>query len=175
MIFRVKLKTGEIFALDLSGAQFGYFETVIPWIPYLESRTGHKSENGLVFRTFGNSLRTAQEILSTSKLFETLDVADLVSGHGSLFQMTMKFNVDFSKEAWSACEKFGLTQAKRPLEEMLKLPHMAFEQMRNQLVSYVGQELVGFKAAREKKGGFFKVVAVDPVNNSARVMKDPVS
>ncbi|CZT53010.1 uncharacterized protein RSE6_14441 [Rhynchosporium secalis] len=41
-IIKVKLQNGgEEYALDFSGAQYGYFEPVIPWLKYVESRVAH--------------------------------------------------------------------------------------------------------------------------------------
>jgi len=37
-ILRVTLLSGEIFAVDISGAQYGYYDSVIPWAEYEQRR-----------------------------------------------------------------------------------------------------------------------------------------
>ena len=37
-ILRATLKNGEMFALDIAGAQHGYYESVTPWHQFMDSR-----------------------------------------------------------------------------------------------------------------------------------------
>ena len=51
----VTLSNGEKYALDMTGAQFGYDESVVPWQLYSTSRV----ENVILTKTFGHERRRA--------------------------------------------------------------------------------------------------------------------
>ena len=37
-IIKITMKTGEVYALDMTGAQYGWTECIVPWKTYVESR-----------------------------------------------------------------------------------------------------------------------------------------
>ena len=37
-VLQLKLRSGEVFAVDISGAQFGYYDPVTPWTVYQQNR-----------------------------------------------------------------------------------------------------------------------------------------
>ena len=41
MIIKVVLKNGEMYALDLTGAQFGHFDVISPWQTYVDCQIQH--------------------------------------------------------------------------------------------------------------------------------------
>ena len=144
-IFRVILRTDEIYAFDLSGAQFGYRETVSPWESYLQLRGVRHSEESIRFRPFGYKLN---------------NVHGASNGVG-LFAITMRYNIDFAKAAAFACEEFGSAEGHIPLSEMLKLPPKAYEHQRADLISFIAKALEVFNAEAKKR---FRVTGFDLAN-----------
>ena len=141
-IFRVKLRTDEVYAFDLSGAQFGYRETVSPWESYLQSRGVRDSEESIRFRPFGYKLNSMHD----------------ASKELSLYGAIMKYNIDFARAAASACEKFGSAEGHVPLSEMLKLPQKAYEYQRADLVGFIAKALEVFNEEAKKR---FRITALD--------------
>lgn len=56
VILMVTLKDGEMYAVDVTGAQYGYYDSVYPWDQYLQTRV-QTSGQEVSFRSFG-SLKT---------------------------------------------------------------------------------------------------------------------
>ncbi len=103
-VFRVRLKaTKEYFVIDLSNAQFGFFDTVIPWEKYLSERVAvFKTTDPLGtydwFKWLGRSVETVREFdlktftaLRLEQLFEAwlsenhLTTAQLIAMSGASF------------------------------------------------------------------------------------------
>ena len=143
-ILRITLRTAEQYAFDLSGAQHGYWEPVVPWATYLQSRTIGDAMQGVTFHPLGHHLR----------IFESMP-------NFGLYGVTMRYNVDFAKAAAFACEEFGSAEGHVPLSEMLKLPQKAYEGQRANLVGFIAKALEVFNAEAKKR---FRVTGFDLAN-----------
>ncbi|KAL8633169.1 hypothetical protein Q9189_001069 [Teloschistes chrysophthalmus] len=124
-IFRVVLKTGEMYALDFSGAQYGYHDPVLPWDTYLQSRLGGDPRRIMAFHSFGDMYALKEKIAQNP----------------NLFGITMKANLALSKAATAACEQSAGTKKKLSLVECLKLPQAAFLSERDGLIDRITEEL----------------------------------
>ena len=140
--FRVQLRTDEVYAFDLSGAQFGYRETVSPWESYLQLRGVRDSEESIEFGPFGS----------------TLNALHGASNGLGLFAVTMKCNLWFTNAVSSACEDFGGAEGHVPLSEMVKLPQKAYEHHRTDLLTFSTKALEVFNAEAKKR---FRATAMD--------------
>ena len=133
-ILRIELKTGEIFAVDLSGAQYGYRETVMPWISYLQSRLGTSSEDGVELHPLG----------------KTLEITQVASAGPGLFGIIMRLSYDYAQVVNAAYTEFD---QHCPLEQMFKLPQKEFERKRDQLLSSIAVALKNYNGKGENGGG----------------------
>ncbi|KAL9580315.1 MAG: hypothetical protein Q9212_004568 [Teloschistes hypoglaucus] len=124
-LFRVVLKTGEMYALDFSGAQHGYFDPVLPWDTYLQSRLGGDPRRINAFHSFGNIHALCAKYAQNPELYG----------------ITMKVNLALSRATISACEHFAEAKKKRSLGEYLKLPQAAFLKERDELIDHIIKEL----------------------------------
>lgn len=134
-VFRVVLKTGEMYALDFSGAQYGYQDPVLPWDTYVQSRLGGDPRRIKAFHSFGNMYALNEKIAQTPGLFGT----------------TMKVNLALSKATTSACEHFAGAKKKRSLGDCLKLPQAAFLSERDELIDHITKELRTWHAPDYRK------------------------
>ncbi|CZT08056.1 uncharacterized protein RAG0_13280 [Rhynchosporium agropyri] len=134
-IIKVKLQNGgEEYALDFSGAQDGYFEPVIPWWKYVESRVANfASRQG--FDYFGG-------------LF---DILRSMSGRNNVVEILLTLNVEWSRallhgtKSWEAESKIGICS-------MLKLPFPQFKIKEKLLVDHIASKIVWYhERQREKK------------------------
>ena len=141
-IVRVKLKTGESYALDMTGAQYGYVETVRPWVSYLKSRRGSISEEGLEFRHFGRELNMIRT----------------TSNGSNLWSVVMRSNLDMTKVMNVAYEVFNRHQ---DLQEILKLSQLDFDRRTDQLVTFVSSVLKANNDEGKGQGGRFPVTPYD--------------
>ncbi|KAL8635448.1 MAG: hypothetical protein Q9228_007059 [Teloschistes exilis] len=134
-VFRVVLKTGEMYALDFSGAQYGYHDPVLPWDTYVQSRLGGDPRRIKAFHSFGNMYALNEKIAQTPGLFGT----------------TMKVNLALSKATTSACEHFAGAKKKRSLGDCLKLPQATFLSERDELIDHITKELRTWHAPDYRK------------------------
>ena len=148
-VIRVTVRNGEVFALDFAGAQFGYHEPVLPWQMYLQSRLGHRSENGVTFRPCGYRMNTLPHVS------RTLDPFD------QLFQPVMKYNVELTQVAVVACDLFVAENSS--FSEILKLPQIAFERKRDNLLYWLSESLKRFNAPSKETGSF--LAATEAIRN----------
>lgn len=142
VIFRVRLHSEELYAFDLSGAQYGYRETVVPWARYERTRLSNASNKIITINPSGSYSTTLQAAIQGSSLHDVI----------------MRYNVILSEETFSACGEFVKKEGKQPLREMCKFEQMIFEGKRDRLVTHVSKALVDFNADWKKNGGMFKVV-----------------
>jgi hypothetical protein len=130
ILLRVKLKNGEEYALDLAGAQYGYYEPVTPWVIYETSR---------IAMNYG-----------------TLDNLDMVWGSGKAKLLkrieerkgTATGNVLIINSATSAIMMIATREweAKSNIStgKLLILPQKDFEQKGQELVNYFGKNLQSY-------------------------------
>jgi len=142
----------ESYVLDVSSAQFGYFQPVIPWSVYKETRIRVNEENE--FFKFGfikdYVKRCDKDWLGD---FEEGSTADL-----------------FCKIQWRAAERLLIEtmkwekEQKITVKDMLQLPEKAFEIKRKELVEHIDARLKTFLENRSRKiGGRY-----GSVNNSRK-------
>ena len=56
-VLRVTMKNGEVFALDITGSQFGWCDSILSWPSFFDSRVRTIKE----IRAFGTTARTVKE------------------------------------------------------------------------------------------------------------------
>lgn len=142
VIFRVKLHNEDLYAFDLSGAQYGYLETVVPWAHYERTRLSNATNNIVTIKPFDGFRTSLYACIQGSSLRDVI----------------MRYNVTLSEETFSVCNEFVKKEGNKPLKEMLKLEKVAFEGKRDRLVSYISKALAKFNADGEKNGGRFNVI-----------------
>lgn len=126
-ILKVYLKDGgEIFALDLTGAQYGYHDPITPWSIYLERRCETYVYRG-EFQYFGGTRDRHTEAGKKDDY------------HGKMARMETQACKAFMCVALSWEEETGLT-----VEELLKLPEETFKKRKHEIVELVGWMIQSF-------------------------------
>ena len=117
VVLKVTTKAGNSYALDITGAQYGYYEIVVPWNLYVNSRVEKVKESWPFGEWEGDFL--AEKFLEEG------------SAHGALKELnkhrTLCMNsalVDWQKD-------------NMPLSAILKLPEDAFQLKQSELISFV--------------------------------------
>ncbi|KAI9737478.1 MAG: hypothetical protein M1834_009633 [Cirrosporium novae-zelandiae] len=134
VVLKVLLKNGEEYALDLTGAQYGYFETVIPFNEYKQSRvgTGVIREN----MVFGARKRIYTDVKKTC----------ISNGNDITLLLTYeKFAAAFNQAVrdWQKDNNLELS-------DMLKLPEEGFVEMQEHFLSDVKKRLGEFAVKRDE-------------------------
>lgn len=153
VIFRIKLRNDELYAFDLSGAQYGYRETVVPWAHYEQSRLSNGSN----------------KIIAIEKCGSCLGAVYATSRGTDLYDVVMRYNFILSDKARFACDDFVKKEGNQPLSEMLKLEHVAYEGRRDRLVSYISKALADFNAHQKLKGGLFQAINPETSNSAGAI------
>lgn len=141
VVLRFTLRSGEKYALDLSGAQYGFDETVAPWTPYLEKRVRGNNMSNVEIHPCGHMMG----ILQSHTLGPTL------------LGVLMRYNIDLTKIALSTCQDFLEKEGFPALSELPKLPEKAFKAKSAALAEHVDKALANFN----NQGARFRVHAVD--------------
>jgi hypothetical protein len=136
---KVDLRHGkESYVLDPSGAQFGYFEPVIPWGVYKESTIRvHKYNESFKFGLIKDCIRSGHE-----DWMGDLEVGSTVNL--------------FCNLRWRAAERLFIEtmkwekEPKISIKDMLQLPEMAFDIRRKELVEHVDAHLNAFLENRSR-------------------------
>lgn len=127
-LLRVTLLNGEKYAFDISGAQYGYHESVVPWQQYIDLQV--------------------KEIIGTDTfgMDRTIAVSDELCGQPGYTGPLMSCNKEFMKVFDSTVrdwQKENIT-----LNAMLKLPEDSFRQRRANLMEYIERILIDFRKSR---------------------------
>lgn len=133
-LLRVSLKSGESYAFDLTGAQFGYYETITPWSLYEQSRA---KKGSIAF--------------SPSDLRLTLIIA-ASSNSPTVPGITWRYNKSLANVVKGTGEEFADMKGTEAVCDMLKLAQVAFECKSDQLVYCVAKVLTNFKAELKRQG-----------------------
>lgn len=123
-VVRATLRTSEseVFALDFTGAQFGYDEAMLPMPLYARTRI---DPNGLSGLTVQWPLGTRKAQLEKGQLVPGKDKG--YGGYGRTGFTVHSFFLDGTINTWCKREKITLS-------EMLKLPEDAFRKRQMELV-----------------------------------------
>jgi hypothetical protein len=123
-ILKVELKPdSEPYILDLSGAQYGYINPVIPWSVYKQSRIQDHEENVMLELGYWKDNRE-KEIKDTGDIFLVFEKR----ASDRLLIETMK---------WEKEQKITV-------KDMLQLPERDFEIRKNELVEHIDTNLKAF-------------------------------
>ncbi|KAL8690945.1 MAG: hypothetical protein Q9218_003721 [Villophora microphyllina] len=133
-VFCVTVNGGEMYAIDLSGIQYGWVETVVPWPQYLRSRLDGDPKRVAAIHPFGYSLYNARML---SRGFDD-PLQPLAS--------TMKQNLRYADYLAAGCWGFAEGEGEGPLGDSLKLPQAAFEEKRDKFVFFITEVLKRGKA-----------------------------
>lgn len=118
---KVVLENGETYALDIAGAQFGYFDPVLPWSQYLESQV--KTVKKIV--SYGHS-----RLKGSRKCHKPGAEGQVASAHAFVI-LVMERAID----QW--------VSENMTLQAMLKLPEAGYEQKRSELLDALNIALQG--------------------------------
>ncbi|KAH7386503.1 hypothetical protein BKA64DRAFT_711727 [Cadophora sp. MPI-SDFR-AT-0126] len=133
---KIKLVNGgEEYGLDLSSAQFGYYEPIVPWRQYLQTRISK-----LVSRQQFNYPGGARDRLVAGK--GDTDVEGLVAG----------LNMESSRALVSSTKEWE-SETNMTILKMLKLPHQEFKMMEKQLVDFIADNLEWYLTFLREKAG----------------------
>ncbi len=133
-LLRVTLKSGESYAFDLTGAQFGYYDTITPWSLYEQSRA---KEGSIAFSP--PDLRLNSMIAATSN-------------SPTVFAITTRYSKSVVNVVKGACDGFADMKGTRGGCDMLKLAQVAFDYKSDQLVYCVAKVLRNYKAELTRQG-----------------------
>ncbi|KAK0111680.1 hypothetical protein ONS95_002025 [Cadophora gregata] len=121
---RIKLLNGgEEFALDLSSAQYGYFEPIVPWKTYIHNRISTYITHQQ-FNYFGG---TKYRLLAER-------------GHKDIKGIVASLNAESCQELMSSTKKWEEENG-MSIMKMLKLPLREFKMKENQLVGFMAKNL----------------------------------
>lgn len=132
-VIRVTVKNGDVYVLDMAGAQYGWHEPVIPWPLYNASR-----------------VRDIKDVLpfgGTTQIYRTR-----ATETGGQFQWVVGIMEIFAVEVVVAV--VGWQGHNISLSDLLRLPEHEFQKKRTSLISYVDDNLQRSKAFRESRGDF---------------------
>lgn len=118
-LLRVTLKSGEVYCVDATAAQFGWEETVVPWDQFLSTRCLAIRDTQPFGTAFKNSIRSAKRD-HASMLFGS-------PGHALAVGVLM----------WSKMEGIDFNT-------MLKLPNARFEESRRRMNEVATNEMSRF-------------------------------
>ena len=139
-IIRVTMKTGEKYVIDLTGAQYGWYETIIPWHTYEKNRV--------------QPIREVQRFGYTRKFCE-----ERAAKSGGLAKWNHDADKSFTKALNDIVE--GWQAGNMSLSAMLKLPEAELEKKRTSFLETVKEGMQRFRifmkdiGALDLKGGIF--------------------
>lgn len=132
-IIRVTTMNGETYALDMAGAQYGWYEPVTPWQSYNTSRVREIKD----VVPFGGT-----RVFCKTRADNTGGQHKWVHGIKEGFAKS----VDEAVEWWQ--------RRNIPSSDLLRLPEHEFQKRRGSLIDTVDEFLQLYKAIQESNGGF---------------------
>ena len=128
-IVQLTLKNSDIYAIDITGAQYGYYDPVIPWDLYVASRVESIQEIQALgsIEECRRRMRKAMQVTGRTKTIEE-EIADVFSA---------------AEEAWQV--------ENGSLSEMLKLPEDHFVAKQAELLEFVDGRVRERKARLEAR------------------------
>ncbi|KAJ9666716.1 hypothetical protein H2201_003120 [Coniosporium apollinis] len=114
-IMKVKLKSGEVYAIDITGAQYGFHRAMVPWAEYMS--TIHGAQN----YAFGTARDVIRERLRVRDLESLLERYNEETG--------LVFKTTLTEALWLAG---GLS-----LPRLIRLPEPAFREKQTQILRHV--------------------------------------
>ena len=130
-IFKVEVGCGKIYALDLTGAQFGYYEPLTPWEDYLRKRVKKMGEHDR-HRMYGG-LKAYNKHKGQADHPEMIKIRK-INGLNSLASEKL----DQIAREWKEMKELS------SFREMMELPQEDFRGMKGQLLREVEVELKDF-------------------------------
>lgn len=142
-VLRITLKNGEIYIIDLAGAQYGHYESVVPVDTYFQTRAGSVLER----RIFGHQQRLLKQACGAP------------TWRGAILDCNEQFHrgLNLSIDVW---QKENVS-----LDSMLNLAEKHFLQRQRHLIAFVDEKLREYKEWAEI-GGLFKICKVADVEAS---------
>ena len=137
-ILKLTLKNGEQYALDVTGAQLGWLEAVVPWEVYARTRVRYVVET----LQFGQE----QEIRHGDSIWDS----GLHSHHHRIL-------AKFAKKVYSAADDFQKRQV--TFKNLLDLPEGEYKAKSAVLIDSICRALEAFKAYGMERGLFQVEVA----------------
>ena len=122
-IIQVTLKNSDIYAIDITGAQYDYYDAVIPWDLYIASR-----------------VETIQEVQALGSIKER---QEHINGHSETIEMDVAEIFGAAAKAWPA--------ENGPLSAMLKLRDDHFVSKQAELLDSIDRLVREQKARLEAK------------------------
>ena len=132
-LLQIKLKSGEVYAFDISAAQHGYHDSVIPWDRYLEARV----------KTLEKSQRFGQ---AQSRLFHP-PMHEREGWPGAIRSMNRIWCKNFEKY-------LRKSEARMPLTKILKLPDSSFSAAQEEFLNGVKHFFESFKKSYQGEDRF---------------------
>ena len=132
-IIKVITMNGEVYALDMTGAQYGWTECIVPWKVYVESRVREFKD---VVPFGGTKVRSNMTAKTTGGHFEQ------VHGINVLFAQVVDAAVMF----WQRCNILTT--------DLFRLPEQDFQKKQASLLDAVEEFLQKEKAFQKSQGSF---------------------
>ena len=137
-IIRLDMKNGESYVLDLTGAQYGFPETIVPYAAYMVTRV--KSVDA--YHPLGSTVKI---------LHDELLKADPVLG-----QQIWMYNTRFMDEMNASMHHWQQDPDNPTLSAMLRLPQKEFENKRADFIDHILEDLRWLKERYAMRGGLFQ-------------------
>lgn len=139
-VWKITLKRGGgTFALDLAGAQYGYYQPVTPWSEYMTSRV--QIDATFQEHVLGNAAKGSLQFLDSWPLWIPRPIW-FGAGTRLNYGATQALNAEF--QCWEQRDN-GATR------KVLKMPKTSFDEHERKLVGRVTQALQKFKEDLERK------------------------
>ena len=136
-IVRLDMKNGESYVLDLSGAQYGFPETIVPYAEYMKTRV--------------KSVDAHHPLGSTVKILHD----EFLKADPDLGYRIWSYNERFTNEMCASMEHWQKHIGNVNLSAMLKLSPKAFENKRADLIDHILDDLRWLKERYAMRGGLF--------------------
>ena len=154
VILQVALKHGEIYAVDFSGAQCGFVDTVMPWARYLSS----DMEQQYTSREFGYT-------------FKNIHMGMMMRGAPVLGHQIWTYNTRFAEEMQASMEHWQRHICNLTLSAMLELSQKAFETKRADLIYHILYDLRWLKDRYAMRGGLFQEMPVHLIKSKEEIAR----
>ncbi|KAL8836166.1 MAG: hypothetical protein Q9170_003019 [Blastenia crenularia] len=125
-ILRVTIKNGEAYAIDITGAQFGWTEHIMPWSHYEQHRIHNDSAKPVEIQPFGRCVQIKAE-----KYREWNQVPNLS------FEEAFNTELNASLHQWA--------QKNIALSPLLRLPEKKFNEKRSAMLIHIDHHMQAFK------------------------------
>ena len=132
-IIRITTKSGETYALDMAGAQYGWDEVIIPWELYVNTRV--------------RAIRNVMPFGETKAFCKTR-----AENMGEQCTWIHQIQEGFAKNMEDAIT--GWQSGHIPTTKLLRLPEQEFQRKQSSLLDAVDQSLQLYKMIQESEGRF---------------------